>query len=691
MRFFKVKADIDDRLLNNQDGKNRQSGRKRSDEFDKRVNEYAKEVCLTDMSIAEESFGRDFFVNFSAINKVRATVIMAIDRPGEDIVVIKRYFEEYLNRHDYKGKIGRLDEVTGKHYRELLHEAYINDFIEDYEAAIELYKMNVVKRNRHSYGDFCYEEYLIGDKPLSYKNALRRAGGMKTVPELKAEIERIFSVQREQWRPGNPVHYVIAADPGKYRDEYMMLLLKALYICKRIDSKRFTQIDYEDICEDYNEEQLNGIYRLQAGGTVVIRIDNEAAPSGDLLSGNECRAEQICRMVTKWKNQVLSVFIFPRDSEKAQEAFYSEMDGISIIKIEECLVYDEDAKEYLRQLTRENAIRASQKLYGKIEPGTGYSKKDLQGIFDSWFDFHMRERLFPQYSREALLMSKAPQGPKGSGIVRLNNLIGLAETKALVSNILDFAKAQKIFAHDNGRRTQPLHMVFSGNPGTAKTTVARLVAQILKENEVLKNGELIEVGRADLIGLYVGHTAPNVKKAFARAKGSVLFIDEAYSLVEDRNGSYGDEAINTIVQEMENLRDEVVVIFAGYPDKMEGFLSKNPGLRSRIGFHVNFPDYTPGELYEILELIAQERKIGLAEDVFERVFPMIERAAAVKEFGNGRYVRNLLEKACMRQATRLLEMDRSAVTKQVAATLIADDFEELKLTGRSETGRKIGF
>ena len=130
-----------------------------------------------------------------------------------------------------------------------------------------------------------------------------------------------------------------------------------------------------------------------------------------------------------------------------------------------------------------------------------------------------------------------------------------------------------------------MHMVFTGNPGTAKTTVARLFARILKENGVLSKGDLIECGRSDLVGKYVGWTAVQVKNMFKKAKGSVLFIDEAYSLCDDRSGSYGDEAINTIVQEMENNRDDMVVIFAGYPKEMNDFLDRNPGLRSRIAFH----------------------------------------------------------------------------------------------------------
>lgn len=169
-----------------------------------------------------------------------------------------------------------------------------------------------------------------------------------------------------------------------------------------------------------------------------------------------------------------------------------------------------------------------------------------------------------------------------------------------------------------------MHMVFTGNPGTAKTTVARLFARIMRENGLLSRGHLVEVGRGDLVGKYVGWTAQTVQKKFEQAEGGVLFIDEAYALVDDRSGSYGDEAINTIVQEMENHRDDMVVIFAGYPDRMEEFLQKNPGLRSRIAYHVPFADYSVEELCSIAALTARKKGLHL-DDRHRKNWPLFLR------------------------------------------------------------------
>lgn len=277
------------------------------------------------------------------------------------------------------------------------------------------------------------------------------------------------------------------------------------------------------------------------------------------------------------------------------------------------------------------------------------------------------------------------------GYDELNQMIGLDDAKKVINQALNYCKAQKLFADRGMKRDHPtMHMIFTGNPGTAKTTVARLFAKIMKENNLLSKGNLIEVGRGDLVGKYVGWTAPMIQKKFKEAQGSVLFIDEAYSLVDDRNGSFGDEAISTIVQEMENHRDNVVVIFAGYPDKMECFLQKNPGLRSRIAYHVPFSDYDTESLCEIAKLIAKQKGLVITEEAYEKLSAMFDAARTENDFGNGRYVRNAIEKARMAQATRLLTMDLDSIESKDISTITADDIEFQKASTKSKT-KQIGF
>ena len=220
-----------------------------------------------------------------------------------------------------------------------------------------------------------------------------------------------------------------------------------------------------------------------------------------------------------------------------------------------------------------------------------------------------------------------------------------------------------------------MHMCFTGSPGTAKTTVARLVAEILKDNGILSEGKCVEVGRSQLVGKFVGQTAPQVCDMFNEAKGSVLFIDEAYSLVEDKKGLYGTEAINTIVQEMENRREDTIVILAGYPEQMKELLEWNPGMKSRIAFHVSFDDYTEEELLDITKLLAKERGMLLDKDAEEKLLGIYAEARLDKGFGNGRFSRNMLEMAKFNQANRLMKEGLQFVSDEEMRTLKAEDFD----------------
>ena len=194
------------------------------------------------------------------------------------------------------------------------------------------------------------------------------------------------------------------------------------------------------------------------------------------------------------------------------------------------------------------------------------------------------------------------------------------------------------------------------------------------------------------MGRYVGWTAVQVKDKFRAARGGILFIDEAYALMDDRSGSYGDEAINTIVQEMENHREDVIVIFAGYPKKMEAFLATNEGLRSRIAFHVDFPDYTPAELAEILRLIARKKGCTLTEEIVAHCRKRFEAVCRQTDFGNGRFVRNVFEQALMRQAQRLCTLhEGQSLTKEDLRQLTVGDFDVTALQTAPSSQIPVGF
>lgn len=247
----------------------------------------------------------------------------------------------------------------------------------------------------------------------------------------------------------------------------------------------------------------------------------------------------------------------------------------------------------------------------------------------------------------------------------LETLIGLHTVKEQVKKIVAVAAAQKA-RRDKGIQNLPIamHMAFKGNPGTGKTEVARLMARILREEGVLSVGDLIECGRQDLVGQFVGHTAPKVHNLFRRARGSVLFIDEAYTLVDKGNGGYGQEAIDTIVKDMEDYRDEVVVIFAGYPKPIEKLFATNPGFESRVKYHIDFPDYSTNELIQVLDFMAATYQLELEPDVYPKVETIIDAARGTDGFGNARFVRKLLESALEHQALRFVGQGATGVEHQ---------------------------
>ena len=254
-------------------------------------------------------------------------------------------------------------------------------------------------------------------------------------------------------------------------------------------------------------------------------------------------------------------------------------------------------------------------------------------------------------------------------------LVGLAPVKTRIKEIADLLVVDRLRTQFGIESTRPtLHMSFTGSPGTGKTTVALRMAELLKNMGYLGRGHLVNVTRDDLVGQYIGHTAPKTKEVLKRAMGGVLFIDEAYYLYRAENErDYGQETIEILLQIMENNRDDLVVILAGYKDKMDKFFSSNPGMGSRIAHHIHFPDYSLEELMGIAHLMLDEQKYEFSEEAESAFRDYLERRMTQPRFANGRSVRNALERARLRQATRLVNEKNHKLSKSDLMRIEAED------------------
>ena len=263
------------------------------------------------------------------------------------------------------------------------------------------------------------------------------------------------------------------------------------------------------------------------------------------------------------------------------------------------------------------------------------------------------------------------------------DLVGLAPVKARIKEISALLLVQRLRKNLGlGMNSAPigLHMSFTGSPGTGKTAVATRMADILYKLGYIKKGHLITVTRDDLVGQYIGHTAPKTKEVLKQAMGGVLFIDEAYYLYKpDNERDYGAEAIEILLQVMENQREDLVVIFAGYKDRMDSFYESNPGLSSRVANHIDFPDYTAEELIQIAHLILQDQQYRMTAEAEQVLFEYITKRKELPLFANARTMSNAIDTARMKHANRMFNSGDKVLTKSDLVTIEAEDIRESSL------------
>jgi len=268
-----------------------------------------------------------------------------------------------------------------------------------------------------------------------------------------------------------------------------------------------------------------------------------------------------------------------------------------------------------------------------------------------------------------------------------DELVGLGPVKERIREMAALLVIDQLRRDAGLESSRPsLHMTFTGNPGTGKTTVALKMAEILYRLGYIAKPKVVSVTRDDLVGQYVGHTAPKTKEVLNRAKGGVLFIDEAYYLYRPENErDYGQEAIEILLQVMETERDDLVVVLAGYKDRMETFFRSNPGMGSRVAHHLHFPDFTVDELMQIGKLMMDQQQYELDDDAQKAFLEYIERRVELPRFAHGRSIRNAIDRARMRQAGRLYDR-RDDLSREDLVTITAQDILASSVFGDDESG-----
>lgn len=557
----------------------------------------------------------------------------------------------------------------------------------------EIIDLDYIEERNNSYAEKIYPV-------ISKEEIIKKAQLLMPDSSLMDEIYRILNQDKGRFY-GIPVQYMITAASSKAAQDIVEVLVQALEYSHRILSGRTSYVKTWQFQDNLSTEDIRIMIGNNYGAVTVLEFSGVEDEDDCIAPCNHGLTEEILKALKEYKKYSQLIFVEIVGQQQGIKEFHKAIrKGVTLVNIKEGGGSKEEAEVVLRDII----AKAELGKYISFEDAKKAIFTDtdlcynLSLLYKRWDAYEAKALIDGIYTQYKPLMAARIEKvekdeDEDSPLVRFSNMIGLKEIKKTAMKIIATFKIQKVRESLGlDKMSFSRHMLFTGNPGTAKTTVARLMAQIFAKEGITSTATFIECGRSDLVGQYVGQTALKVKKVFEQAKGGVLFIDEAYSLLDGYRGYYGDEAIATIVQEMENNRKDTIVIFAGYPDQMAKFLDINEGLRSRIGFHLDFPDYGADDLLAILELMLKEREYSLTSDAKMQILTVFKEAVKQVEFGNGRFVRNLLEQMIMQQSFRLFsEGNVKEWDKESISLLTAADVPTNMVTITKTQDNSIGF
>lgn len=475
--------------------------------------------------------------------------------------------------------------------------------------------------------------------------------------EVEKELNNIYGIGSSKWEILNYAKYLEISNENHFANYNIIIHNNSEYPSET--KNKLVEFLYEILKKNNIIEDGYEFITTDDIGKKEIKSDLIIIDSEKIISDFDEYRDKIIEMMINFKDKVFIIIDKSYCVGEVNALFNKYFDWF--FQINE--ISEENKKDYINNILKENQIAFNDECnyindlikepFFIVKPKMNHiilqcKINNIKIITDEIVEKCLKDE------KNQINKEKEKSIKKQETNLNFDSLIGIDNIKAEINKIVNYVKVCK----KRKNKLPMLHMCFTGNPGTGKTTVARIIGKIFKEENILSKGEFIEIHGRDLVGQYIGWTAKEVKNYIKRAKGGVLFIDEAYSLNSDRKGSFEDEAIATLIKEMEDNRNDLCVILAGYQDEMNDLIKRNPGFESRIQFYINFPNYDEDKLYAIFKNLAKEEEYKISSHVKESLIDDFRQKIINTSFSNGRYVRNIYEKVKIEQANRV-SLDRT--------------------------------